>query len=149
MELSSQEERHLLNLSVIPAALVTYLLLASFVYFGRNQPSLSPLYILIYFGIPFAIVVPTTIFLSFEVLYSHKARQPIGCGAKRFLGRMSLMLLAISMLGVILGITYFALAPWFDENSILLLTGIFWFAIWIFLMFHFKETVNKLSAGKW
>jgi len=149
MELSPDEERHLLNLSVIPAALVTYLLLASFVYFGRNQSSLSPLYVLIYFGIPFAIAVPTTIFLSFEVLYSHKARQPISHGAKRFLGRMSLTLLAISLLGAILSITYFALAPWFDENSLLLLTGVFWFAIWIFSMFHFKETFNKLSAGKW
>ncbi|MDH5482271.1 MAG: hypothetical protein OEY22_05270 [Candidatus Bathyarchaeota archaeon] len=148
-ELSPDEERHLLNLSVIPALIVTYILLAAFVYFGRNQSSLSPLHILIYFGIPFAIAMPTTIFLSFEVLYSRKARQPINRGARRLLGRISLTLLAISLLGAILSITYFALAPWFDENNLLLLTGVLWFAIWIFLMFHFKEAFNKLSSGKW
>jgi hypothetical protein len=146
MGLSPEEERHLLNLSVIPAAFVAYLLLALFVYFGRSQ---SSLYVLVYFGIPFAVAVPTTIFLSFEVLYSHKARQPISHGVKRFLGRMSLILLAISLLGAILGVTYFTLASWFDESRLLLLTGIFWFAIWIFLMFRFKEAFSKISAGKW
>jgi hypothetical protein len=149
MELSPQEERHLLNLSVIPAALVTYVLLASFVYFGGNQSSVSPLYVLAYFGIPFAVAVPTTIFVSFEVLYSRKTRQPISRGAKRFLGRMSLVLLAVSMLGVILGITYFSLAPWLNESSLLLLTGVLWFATWILLIFCFKKTLGKLSAGKW
>lgn len=150
MELSPEEERHLLNLSVIPAALVTYLLLALFVYFGgRNELFWSPLNLLIFFGIPFAILVPTTIFLSFEVLYSRKARQPISHGAKRLLGRMSLVLLAVSVFGAILGVTYFMLTPWLDESGLLILTGVVWFGTWTLLWFRFKKALSKLSAGQW
>lgn len=150
IELSPEDERHLLNLSVIPAALVTYLLLALLVYFGgRNELFLSPLSLLVFFGIPFAILIPTTIFFSFEVLYSRKARRPISHGAKRFLGRMSLVLLAVSVLGVVLCLTHFAFTPWFDEGTLLVLTGVVWFALWGFLISRFRRAFGKLSAGKW
>ena len=148
-ELSPQEERHLLNLSVIPAALVTYAFLAIFIYLERNQPSFSSVHYLIYFGMPFSTAITTTIFLSFEILYSRKAKQPLKCGARRFLGRMSLVFLAVTMLAAILAVIYFVFRTWFDENILLLVTTAFWFGVWASLMFRFKEAFNRLSAGKW
>jgi len=149
MGISPEDERHLLNLSVIPAALVTYLLIVCFLFFGRNQQSLSLWYYITYFGIPFAIAVPVTIFLSFEVLYSRKVKQPISHGIKRFLGRVSLILMGVFTFGTILGTAYFALASFINQWTLLLLAGILWFAIWLLLVFRLREVFDKLYAGKW
>ena len=149
MELSPEEERHLLNLSVIPAALVTYLLIACFLYFTPNQLSLSLWNYLSHFGIPFVIAIPVTIFLSFEILYSRKIKKPISHHIKRFLGRMSIILTGILIFVITLVIIYFALISWIDEWKVLLLTGVIWFGIWGPLVFRFKKILNKLYKGQW
>jgi hypothetical protein len=149
MELSQKEERHLLNLSVIPAALVTYLLIACFFYFTPNQLSLSMWDYLARFGIPFAIAIPITIFLSFEILYSRKINKPISYHIKRFLGRMSIILTGILIFVIALVMIYFALISWIDEWKVLLLTGVIWFGIWGPSVFRFKKTLKKLYKGQW
>jgi hypothetical protein len=149
MELSPEEERHLANLSVFPTAVVTYILIIFFLYFGQNEQSLSVFYYLTYFGIPFAVVIPMTLFLSFEILYSHRAKTSISGQLKRFSGRMLLILLGVFVFVIVFGITYFALSYWVEQWNVLLIAAIFWFAIWIPLTFRFKETFSKFYSGKW
>lgn len=147
-ELSPDEERHLLNLSVIPALIVTYILIAFFLYFGWNQQPFSVRYCLAYFGIPFAILMPATFFLSFEILYSRKLKKPLKYCTKRFFSRVLILVAGISIF-IVLSITYFALFTWIDEGQVLLFTGATWFAIWIVLFFRFREIFDKLYTGKW
>jgi hypothetical protein len=149
MELSEEEERHLYNLSIIPAAIVTYVLLICFFYFGRKTQSLSLFYYLTHFGIPFMIAIPLTIFLSFEILYSRKTHSFANGQLKRFFGRMSLLLLGVFVLLSALGITFFVLSNSIDQWNLLLLSAILWFVIWTPLMLRFKGVFKRLSSGRW
>jgi hypothetical protein len=148
-ELSPEEERHISNLSVIPAAVLTYILVALFVYVGHDQQHFTLWYYLIYFGLPFVIAVPATIFIAFEILYSRKTGKPVRCYAKRLTGRMMIMIAGVSIFFGILGATYFALPAWVDQWNVLLLSGIVWFAIWIVLVWRFRRIFDRLYRGQW
>ncbi|MEM4733880.1 MAG: hypothetical protein QXD70_05065 [Candidatus Bathyarchaeia archaeon] len=148
-ELSPEEERHLLNLSVIPALIATQILLALFVLSIKNQQSLSSLYVLIHFGIPFITILYITTFFSFEILCSRKVKEPLKRHIKRFSGRMVILVFGLSIFIGILITSQYMLLSWIDEWGVLLLTGIIWFGIWIFLMLRFKETFDKLYKGRW
>ena len=148
MELSPEEERRLLNLSLIPAAIITYLLIAYFFYNIRDQTSLSLLYYMTHFGIPLVVIIPTTTFFSFEILYSRKTQSQT-INFKRFLSRMLILFIGVTSLVIIVISMNYLLFLWLNEWNIFLLAGIIWFGLWIALFFCFKERFDKLYKGQW
>lgn len=145
-ELSPEEERHLLNLSVIPALIATQLLVFLFVLFIRNQKSLSLWFYLIYFGIPFIVILYTVTIFSFEILYSQKVKKPLKW--QRFLCRMVILVFGLSIfIGILITLQY-VLFRLMNEWDIFLLAGIIWFGIWVFLVLRFKETFDKFYKGR-
>jgi uncharacterized integral membrane protein len=149
MQLSPERDRHIRNLSVVPAGIVTYVLLALFIIFARNQQSFSVYFYLTYFGLPFVILVPTTAFLSYEILYSLKMGGMRSFNAKRFLSRTTLLLIGVTIFLADFGLAYSTLSLWLDQWYILLLAGIFWFGEWILLVFRFRRLFGKLEKGEW
>ena len=90
MELSPEEERHIQNLSVIPAAIVIYIFIGYLVYLIRLEQSFRLSFYVPYLLVVFALIMHATFFLSVAILTAHKAHVPLASQTKRFLGRMSI-----------------------------------------------------------
>jgi len=138
MTITPEEENRLYNISIIPTAVVSYALIIVFILLTRGQPLPNLWFILTYFGIPFAFLSITTIFLSLEILYSRRTKQPIYSNIRRFFNRMIALIGGIGLFGGIVVLTYITLTPKIDDKGILLLATVIWFALWILLVFRFK-----------
>jgi hypothetical protein len=60
---------------------------------------------------------------------------------------MSIILAGVGSFTVLLTTTYLVLALQIGEWNVLLVAGIIWFVVWIFLVSRFKETFKTLSDG--
>jgi len=147
--LSSDEERHIQNLSVIPTAIVVYICIGYFVYLARSNLSLSFLFCAIYFGVTFSLAMPLTFILAETVLISRKTKRPIKSYAKQFLGGMSIIILGSTMFWIVFGTVYLTLSSLLDEAMLVVLIAAICFAIWLALVFRYRERFGKLSKGDW
>jgi len=147
MELSPDEERHIQNLSVIPAAIVTYVFIGLFVYLVRNNSSLSFLFYVAYFGVAFLLAMPIALFLSEVMLVSRRTRRPVTSYAKKFLGKMSIFVLGGILSGTVFGIVDLTLSSSLDESVLLVLGGAMWFGVWGTLVIRFRKRLDRLSKG--
>ncbi len=146
-ELSRQEEIHLYNLSLIPAGAIAALFYASLVYLLHNN-GLKTIWETMLFIVPFWMLILSTIFFTFEVLYSRRTQTPLKSHAKRFVGRMSL--LGISMLSFLayFAIAYPVLSPFIGDYAILY-GGLIWLIILLVVYLAFRQEVDDLTEGRW
>lgn len=143
MSISPDEEKHLYNLSVIPAAIISYIFIAIFLFSIQGQQSLDLWFFLKYFGFPWGTIVVSTILFSFEILYSRKTKQPMRQNIKRLVNRMVAFFSLFGLLVIILVSTNIALSSSFNDRSILILATAIWFIIWGAFFFRFKGKLKK------
>jgi hypothetical protein len=149
MELSPEEERHIQNLSVIPAAIVVYVFIGYVIYLVHAGQPLQPAFYLWYFLVVFMLAMPATLFLSEEILYARKVPRPLASLIRRFLGKMSIAIIGAVLFGTILEITSLTLSSLIAETEVTVLTAIIWFAAWGYLIIHYRERFKELSKGNW
>jgi hypothetical protein len=142
---TSDDERRIINLSVIPAAILTYILVALFIYIIHSQPQCSLIQYLLYFGVPFVVGMPAAVLLSYEILSSQKSNESFKRHFKRFLHRMSIIILGTGIFMIIMVAMYLVLSLQIGEWNVLLIAGTLWFSVWIPLVFRFRKTFRKLS----
>jgi small-conductance mechanosensitive channel len=142
-EPSPEERRHIENLSVIPAAIVVYAFIGYFVYLVHIGQHIQPTFYVLYFLVVFMLAMPAAIFLSREIFYARKTHTSFTSGLKRFLGKMWIAVIGAVLFAAILETDDFALSSLINENSLLVITGIIWFVIWVLLVFYFRS-FNKL-----
>lgn len=150
MGLSPEEERHIQNLSVIPAALVVYVFLGYFAYLVHiKSPLLQPSFFIGYFTLVFMLVLPATLFATEQVLRSRREKEPLAFYARRFVGRMSLAIIGAVIFGVVWVTTNLVLSPLTNWDTIVIVSGIIWFGIWAFTVVRFREKFDSLYRGDW
>jgi hypothetical protein len=150
MGLSPEEERHIQNLSVIPTALVFYVFLGYFVYlFFVIKSPIATKFFVQYFVLVFMLVFPVTYFGSEQVLRSRREKRPLASYTKRFVGNVSLFIIGAVIFEVVWVLTNLTLSSLTNSTTVVIVTGIIWFAIWALTVFHFREKFSNLSKGDW
>jgi flagellar biosynthesis protein FlhB len=130
MGLSQKEEIHLYNLSLIPSLIVLYAFLIYFAFALHYNIFKTLLDTLLFMSYGFASMLATA-FLSFEILYSR--RLGVKFQLKRFVGRIIIMLAAITLLIVI--VDFFASQlTWASETFTLSVSVVLWSSIWLILV---------------
>jgi len=86
-ELTPEERNHLWNLVIISFLLATFSLSGWLALFEQAQLPLNGWKILVWIGLPFGIVEPTTCFLAYEVFYPRRVRKSKIFHLKRFARR--------------------------------------------------------------
>lgn len=147
-ELSSDEERRIGNLSVIPTAIVVYVFIGYLVYLIHIGFSFQSSFFLLYFLLTF-MLAGIAYFLAFNILYARKTKQPFASRIKSFLGMVLLLIGAFATLGALYLVVNFALSPMIGYNELVILVATGWFVIWGLLVFYFREKFNQLSKGQW
>ena len=147
-ELSHEEETHVQNLSVIPAAVVVYAFIGYLVYLFHNSTSPQLSFLLSYLSACFILAL-TAFFLTWDLLYATRTRQPFTSRIKPFLGKMSMLVTAFALFGAIYFVVCFLLSPMINDDQLLLITAIMWSAIWGLLVLHSREELDRLSKGQW
>jgi uncharacterized membrane protein len=147
MELSPDEERHIQNLSVIPAAIVTYIFIGLFVCLTQSNESLSFFFCVTYFGAIFLLAVPLALFLTEMILVSRRIRRPLSSYIKQFLGKMSIFILGAALFGIILSMVNLTSSHMIGESAVLILSCAIWFVLWGTLVIRYRKKLDKLSKG--
>ncbi|HML03950.1 MAG TPA: hypothetical protein VK487_11345 [Candidatus Bathyarchaeia archaeon] len=147
-ELSLEEEVHVQNLSVIPAAIVVYAFIGYLVYLFHNSAPVQLSFLLPYISACFILAL-TAFFLTWDLLYASRSQQPFASRIKPFLGKMSVLAGAFASFGAIYIIAGFALSPIIYDSRLLLLTAITWSAIWGALVLRSRQKLDRLSKGRW
>lgn len=147
-ELSLEEEVHVQNLSVIPAAIVVYAFIGYLVYLFHNSTSVQLSFLLPYVSACFILAL-TAFFLTWDLLYACRSQQPFASRIKPFLGKMSMLASAFVSFGVIYVTAGFALSPILNDTQLLLLTAVTWSTIWGLLVLHSRKQLDRLSKGQW
>jgi hypothetical protein len=147
MGLSPEEERHIKNLSVIPAALVFYVFLGYFIYLVHIKSPLATKFFVQYFVLVFMLVFPVTYFGSEQFLRSRREKRPLAFYTKRFVGNVSLFIIGAVIFEVVWVLTNLALSSLTNSTTVVIVTGIIWFAIWALTVFHFREKFSNLSKS--
>lgn len=145
MGLSQKEEIHLYNLSLIPSLIVLYAFLICFAFALHYNVFKTLLGTLSFISFGFASMLATA-FLSFEILYSRKL--DVKFQLKRFVGRIIVMLGAITLLIAI--VDFFAIQlAWASETLTLLLGVILWSSIWLMLIAVWRHPIKRMLKGQW
>jgi hypothetical protein len=142
--LSPEEQRHIQNLSVIPAAMVVYIFIGYFVYLVHIGQPIRLVFYTWYFMLVFLVALPGTFFLSEEIIYARKTHRPFASGLRRFLGKMSIAIIGAILFVTILETGSLTLSPLIDESGLLVLTGIIWFVLWALLILRFRRRFEEL-----
>jgi small-conductance mechanosensitive channel len=146
-ELSPEEWRHIQNLSVIPAAMVVYVFIGYFAYLVHVGQPIQPSFYVWYFLLVFLLAMPTTLFLSEEILYTRKTHRPFTSGLRRFLRKISMAVIGAVLFAAILETDSLALSSSVDETGLIVVTGIVWFVVWALLVLHFRRRFSKPCKG--
>lgn len=136
-ELSWEEKNHLYKLCTIPTLIVFYAILIYLVYLMRTSPFKTVWEGLFHIG-PLLTVMPTTFFITFEVLYHRKVKKPLGFHMKRFAGRM--LLLAVSVLSYF-GFLIYLIKPIFSPivgDRDFLVGSVLWVIIFSMIIKRFR-----------
>lgn len=147
-ELSREEETHVQNLSVIPAAVVVYAFIGYLVYLFHNSTSVQLSFLLSYLSACFILAL-TAFFLTWDLLYASRRQQPFASRIKPFLGKMSMLASAFALFGAIYIIAGFALSSIINDSQMLLITAITWSAIMGLAVLRFRKKLDQLSKGQW
>jgi len=145
-ELSPEEEKHIFNLSLIPAGIV-FLAFLIYLAYAMHYSLLETLWDFLWLVTSVFTVILAIIFLFFEVFYSRKFNQSFNL--KRFAGRIMIMVIGLVLLIVVLNIFYTLQFLWTSEAITLLVSAITWFSIWFVLVITFKQAFRKLTRGQW
>jgi fatty acid desaturase len=151
MGLSPEEERHIQNLSVIPAALVIYVFLGYLIYLIHIKSPLarSPLFYMQYLMLIFLLVFPATYFAAEQVLRSRREKRPLAFYTKRFVGNMLLAIIALIIFEAVWEVANLALSSLTNLRMLVIITYIAVMSIFVFIVFHFREELSRLSKGDW
>jgi putative effector of murein hydrolase LrgA (UPF0299 family) len=87
-ELTWEERDHLYKLSAIPFLIVLYAFIAYLFYLMQTDLLKTTLDTIILLGLPFSIIGPTTLFLTFEALYYRRIRKTAAFHIRRLVRRL-------------------------------------------------------------
>lgn len=148
-ELSSEEENRLYALSCIPLFVFFLFLAAYFVYLMHNNLLKSVLDVFLRIGLLLLTVMPTIIFLTFEVFYSRRVKRPLEFYIKRFAGRMTIIFIGTLLFTAVFSLFYAILSPLVNEWNAFLYGSITWFLVWFVFIVRFKHVFDRLYKGQW
>ncbi len=149
MGLSPEEERHIQNLSVIPAALVFYVFLGYIIYTIKTNPSLSDSFFLGYLWVYFFVVFPVTFLSTEQVLRSRREKLPLAFYKKRFVGSMAIFAIGGALFGTVWAMVNLSMASLVDWSKLMVATYAITIIVFVFIIFKFRDRFDRLSKGNW
>jgi hypothetical protein len=151
-ELTQEEVNRLYSISVIPAVVIFAIVAFyyGFVHLERIYPPDSlMLDLFINMFLPIIIAAPAAFFLTFETICSRRKRSPPKFHVKRFLGRMTNILLSTLSFFAIYVASYFFLAPVISEKLAMLCSFWIWLLTFGILIMKFRHFFSRLNNGEW
>lgn len=149
MALSSEEENHIRNLSLIPVAVVFYVFLGYVAYMVKVNATLPLPLVMGCFTLFFLLVFPLLFHGTEQVLRSRREKKPLRCYAKRFAGNMAIWLLGAIILGGVWFATVISLSSLVHWSVLPIITYAVWMGIWGFIAFRLRRKLDSLSKGDW
>jgi hypothetical protein len=148
--LTRKEEERLYFLSSIPAVVIFFISACyyGFVHLNESYPQESFMWdFLTHFFLQVMIGAPAAAVLTFEILYQRRMKSPVKIHAKRFLSRMTLVLVSVFLLFASYVISCFFLAPLISERYAMLCSFFIWVLTLCIILSKFKRFINLLNKG--
>jgi|GEM_PF-4758113 len=148
--LSWEEKNQLYGMACIPFFIVFFVFAAYFLfYLVQNNLAESIWDALTYFVLPsFLIGLPSS-FVTFEILYHRKIKQPLILHVKRFSGRVLLTIAAMLSFCGALALSDVYLSPVVSETHTAIVGGLIWMVGFFLVLTTFREFFSKLDKGEW
>ena len=116
-ELTLEERKHLYNMVYLVFLVVFFSFLICVLYIGRNVLPWTGWNILIWFGLPYSIIGPTTVFLSYEVFYPKRVRKSRMFHVKRFARRTVSFIVVILSFAAVTSVSSIAFSKMLGDSA--------------------------------
>lgn len=151
-QITQEELNHLYSISIIPAIIIFAFVIAyyGFVHLEQISSSGSLMLDLLINLFPLILLLPPiAFFLTFEILYRRRVKNTAKLSIRRFLGRMTILMVSVSLFSCIYLTSYLFFAPLISEKFAILLSFWLWLALLSLLIIRFGQAFNKLDKGEW
>jgi len=151
-QIAEEELNRLYSISIIPAVIIFAFTIAyyGFVHLEQVNPSGSLMLDLLLNLFPLILLLPpAAFFLTFEILYGQRMKNAAKFDIRRFLGRIVILLVSVSLFLLIYLMSYLFFAPLISEKFAILLSFWLWLIVLGLLITRHGHVFGELEKGEW